>query len=105
MKLIFILAMDAILAGCAQHNGSPRGIVVESQSPAIGKNSTLNQSIGIETLGGVFTVLLERGVSVPCEKSEIFSTVADNQDQIMIMLYRGEERMARDNTRIGQFQI
>jgi molecular chaperone DnaK len=68
-------------------------------------NSTLIESIGIETLGGVFTPLLTSGVSVPCQKSEVFSTAADNQDQIMIMLFRGNAQMAKDNKRIGHFQI
>ena len=105
MKLILILTIMVILVGCAQHETPPRGIVVESQSPAIGVNSTLNEAIGIETLGGVFTPLLESGATVPCQKYEIFSTAADNQDQIMIVLYRGNARMVKDNKRIGHFQI
>jgi molecular chaperone DnaK (HSP70) len=105
MKRVLILTVIAALTGCARHETPPSGIVVESQSPAIGADSTLSESIGIETLGGVFTPLLEPGVSVPCRKSEIFSTAVDNQDQIMIVLCRGNASMAKDNKRIGHFQI
>jgi molecular chaperone DnaK len=79
-------------------------VVVEDRSPAIG-SGLLVEDIGIETLGGVFTVLLARGVRVPASKTEVFSTATDNQNQIEIRLYRGGARMAAQNISLGRFVV
>ena len=63
------------------------------------------EDIGIETLGGVFTPLLARGRSVPCDVSETFATAADNQDNVQIRLFRGEAALARDATPLGRFTV
>ncbi len=60
-------------------------------------------SLGIETLGGVFTQLIERNTTIPTEKSQIFSTAADNQTQVEIHVLQGERPMARDNRTLGRF--
>jgi len=62
-------------------------------------------SLGIETLGGVMTRLIERNTTIPTKKSEIFSTAADNQTQVEIHVLQGEREMARDNRTIGRFHL
>src|SRR5689334_21795581 len=62
-------------------------------------------SLGIETLGGVTTVLIPRNTTIPTRKSEIFSTADDNQTQVEIHVLQGERQMARDNRTIGKFQL
>ena len=62
-------------------------------------------SLGIETLGGVFTKLIERNTTIPTRKSEIFSTAADNQPGVEVHVLQGERPLARDNKTIGKFQL
>jgi molecular chaperone DnaK len=62
-------------------------------------------SLGIETLGGVFTKLIERNTTIPTRKSETFSTAADSQTSVEIKTYQGERAMARDNRMLGVFQL
>jgi molecular chaperone DnaK len=62
-------------------------------------------SLGIETLGGVMTRLIERNTTIPTKKSEIFTTAADNQTSVDIHVLQGEREMARDNKTIGRFRL
>ncbi|HAN09902.1 MAG TPA: molecular chaperone DnaK [Clostridiales bacterium] len=62
-------------------------------------------SLGIETLGGVFTKLIERNTTIPTKKSQTFSTAADNQSAVNIVVCQGERQMARDNKMIGSFNL
>src|SRR5438034_825890 len=62
-------------------------------------------SLGIETLGGVFTKLIERNTTIPTRKSEVFSTATDSQTSVEIKVYQGERAMARDNRLLGVFQL
>ena len=62
-------------------------------------------SLGIETLGGISTPLIERNTTIPTHKSEIFSTAADSQPTVEIHVLQGERKMARDNKTIGRFQL
>ncbi len=62
-------------------------------------------SLGIETLGGVFTRLIERNTTIPTSKSQIFSTAADNQTMVEIHVLQGERQMAADNKTLGRFQL
>jgi molecular chaperone DnaK len=62
-------------------------------------------SLGIETLGGVFTRLIERNTTIPTRKSEIFSTASDNQPSVEIHVLQGERQFARDNKTIGKFHL
>jgi molecular chaperone DnaK len=62
-------------------------------------------SLGIETLGGVFTKLIDRNTTIPTRKSEVFSTAADNQTSVEIKVFQGERAMAKDNRMLGVFQL
>jgi chaperone protein DnaK len=62
-------------------------------------------SLGIETLGGVFTRLINRNTTIPTKKSQVFSTAADNQTQVGIKVFQGEREMARDNKLLGDFDL
>ena len=62
-------------------------------------------SLGIETLGGVFTRLIERNTTIPTKKSQVFSTADDNQTAVTIKVYQGEREMAADNKALGQFDL
>ncbi|XP_002738188.1 stress-70 protein, mitochondrial-like [Saccoglossus kowalevskii] len=62
-------------------------------------------SLGIETLGGVFTKLINRNTTIPTKKSQVFSTAADGQTQVEIKVHQGEREMATDNKLLGQFQL
>ena len=62
-------------------------------------------SLGIETLGGVFTKLIEKNTTIPTKKSQVFSTAADNQTAVTIRVFQGEREMAADNKLLGQFDL
>ena len=62
-------------------------------------------TLGIETLGGILTPLIDRNTTIPVTKSQIFSTAADNQPAVDISVYQGERKMARDNKLLGHFQL
>ncbi len=62
-------------------------------------------NLGIETLGGVFTRLIEKNTTIPVKKSQVFSTAADNQTAVTIRVFQGERPMANDNKHLGQFDL
>jgi molecular chaperone DnaK len=62
-------------------------------------------SLGIETLGSVMTKLIEKNTTIPCRKSQVFSTAADNQPAVSIHVLQGEREMARDNKTLGNFEL
>ena len=103
-RMAFLIVSLAVITGCGGRSPSVPATVVEAQSPAVGADGKLAQSIGIETLGGVFTPLVSQGTAVPCSVSEIFSTAADNQSEIVVKPYRGTARLVADCHPLGQFQ-
>eukprot|EP00357_Protocruzia_adherens_P026425 CAMPEP_0114996526 /NCGR_PEP_ID=MMETSP0216-20121206/14368_1 /TAXON_ID=223996 /ORGANISM="Protocruzia adherens, Strain Boccale" /LENGTH=662 /DNA_ID=CAMNT_0002360757 /DNA_START=56 /DNA_END=2044 /DNA_ORIENTATION=+ len=84
----------AIQAGILK--GDVKGIVLIDVTPL---------SLGIETLGGVFTRLINRNTTIPTKKGQVFSTAADNQTQVNIKVFQGEREMAADNKNLGQFDL
>lgn len=62
-------------------------------------------SLGIETMGGVFTRLIHRNTTIPTKKSQVFSTAADNQTKVGITILQGEREMAQDNKKLGDFEL
>ena len=93
----------AVLLGCSA-TAQVATVVVEADSPAI-SNGALVESVGIETLGGVFTPLLKAGCTLPCEVTNTFSTAADDQTEISIALVRGTAELAAENHFLGSFAV
>ncbi|NLK30643.1 MAG: Hsp70 family protein, partial [Aminobacterium colombiense] len=62
-------------------------------------------SLGLETLGGVFTKIIERNTAIPTSRSQVFTTAADNQNQVEILVLQGERPMAADNVKLGSFVL
>ena len=92
-----------LLLGCQKQSRAP--LVVEEATPIVGAGLATTEALGIETLGGVLTPLIKTGTAVPCSVSEIFSTAADGQAQIMVTPFRGTNQMAASNHPLGRFQI
>jgi molecular chaperone DnaK (HSP70) len=67
--------------------------------------AVLALSIGLETLGGVFTRIFERDTPLPASKSEVFSTADDNQTAVQVQVFQGEQEMAADNRSLGKFRL
>jgi len=100
--LLPILTLSLLVFGCQRQSRAP--LVVEDTTPVVAAGRT-TEALGIETLGGVFTPLIKPGTTVPCSLSEIFSTAADGQSQIMVTPFRGTNQMATSNNALGRFQI
>ena len=91
---------EAVAIGAAVQGGVLKGdvkdIVLVDVAPL---------SLGLETLGGVFTRIIDRNTTIPTKKTQVFSTAADNQTQVSIRVFQGEREMANDNKFLGQFEL
>ncbi len=90
-----VVAMGAAIQG-GVISGDVKDIVLLDVTPL---------SLGIETMGGVFTKLIERNTTIPTSKSQVFSTAADNQPAVDVHVLQGEREMAADNKTLGRFQL
>ncbi|MBU2983988.1 Hsp70 family protein [Saccharophagus degradans] len=97
----YLLLIFLLVASCSSSSAE---LVVESDSPIV-QGKSLTENVGIETLGGVFTPLLESGCPLPCELAQVFSTAEDNQEQITIKLIRGLSRTAGEGVNLGKYKI
>ena len=89
------VAMGAALQGCVL-GGDVKGLLLLDVTPL---------SLGIETMGGVNTVIIERNTTIPTKKSQIFSTAADNQTSVEVHVLQGEREFAKDNKTLGMFHL
>jgi molecular chaperone DnaK len=91
---------EAVAVGAAIQGGVLKGdvkdIVLVDVTPL---------SLGLETLGGVFTRIIDRNTTIPTKKTQVFSTAMDNQTQVSIRVFQGEREMANDNKFLGQFEL
>jgi len=90
-----VVAIGAAIQGGVMR-GEVKGLVLLDVTPL---------SLGIETLGGVFTRMINKNTTIPTKKSQVFSTAADNQTQVGIKVFQGEREMAADNQLLGQFDL
>jgi molecular chaperone DnaK (HSP70) len=100
--LLTAVAAPRLLGGVALANEKvPAPLIVEKPTPAISGSGRLVEDVGIETLGGVFTVLLSRGCKTPCIATKTFSTAEEAQPEIKLHLFRGTAKLAKEAHSLG----
>ncbi len=91
-----VVAIGAAIQGSQLMMGSKSDVLLLDVTPL---------SLGIETLGGVMTKLIERNTTIPAKKTQVFSTAEDNQPAVTVQVYQGERSMAADNRKLGEFHL
>jgi molecular chaperone DnaK len=90
---------------CVAAGAAIQGAILKGDHKDIVLVDVTPLSLGLETLGGVFTKIIERNTAIPVSKSQVFTTAANNQTQVEIMVLQGERAMASDNAKLGQFVL
>ncbi|MBR1672221.1 MAG: molecular chaperone DnaK [Fretibacterium sp.] len=90
---------------CVAAGAAIQGAILKGDHKDIVLVDVTPLSLGLETLGGVFTKVIERNTAIPVSKSQVFTTAANNQTQVEIMVLQGERSMAADNVKLGQFVL
>src|SRR5215813_1370597 len=99
-----LLVLAAVASAQTTSTAQSTLVVIEANSPVL-QQAQVRESIGLETVGGVFTPILEAGCSLPCEVTNTFSTAEDKQTEIKISLFRGSGRLVSENYSPGSFAI
>ena len=108
-KIISLLGKDPTKGinpdECVAAGAAIQGAILKGDHKDIVLVDVTPLSLGLETLGGVFTKIIERNTAIPAQQSQVFTTAANNQPQVEIMIYQGERPMAADNVKLGQFVL
>lgn len=96
---------EAVAFGAAVQGGILGGRTVGHDEDQVVVVDKVTLSMGIETVGGIFTKIIPRGTHMPSKKSQLFSTHQDNQSRVMIDVYEGERAMTKDNHPLGKFEL
>ena len=90
---------------CVAAGAAIQGAIMKGDHKDIVLVDVTPLTLGIETLGGVMTTMIERNTAIPAQQSQVFTTAADNQPQVEIAVYQGERKMAKDNVELGHFTL
>ena len=105
MKILALTLLAVTACSVPIVSAEDSRLIIPGAAPHIGPDGRTTEAIGLETLGGEFTALLERGCSAPCSRTETFTTAADRQTQVTVTLYRGNAKAVSQAELVGAFRI